>query len=206
MKTYEKILEESLKLFAEKGYDAVSVAEIAEAVGIKAPSLYKHFKSKRDIFESIIKKMECADAETAEENGMPESNETCADAALTEEQILAYSKEKLAYWTTNEFACNFRKLLTLEQFKSDEARSMYSAYLSAGPVQYMAEIFRPYAASDEEANLAATAFYSPMFLMYSLYDGGADINELQNRLEKHIRMFFKTAFPLDKKENEKNEV
>jgi hypothetical protein len=34
--------------------------------------------------------------------------------------------------------------------------------------------------------------------MYSLYDGGADINELQNRLEKHIRMFFKTAFPLDK--------
>lgn len=206
MKTYEKILAESLKLFAEKGYDAVSVAEIADKVGIKAPSLYKHFKSKRDIFESIIKKMESADAETAEENGMPESNKKCAESALTEEQIIAYSKEMLAYWTENEFACNFRKLLTLEQFKSEEMRGMYSAYLSAGPVQYMAEIFRPCAATDEEARLAATAFYAPMFLMYNLYDGGADINELLSMLEKHIRLFFKSTFPLDKKENDKNEV
>ncbi|WP_261797230.1 TetR/AcrR family transcriptional regulator [Candidatus Stoquefichus massiliensis] len=30
--------------------DAVSVAQIADAVGIKVPSLYKHFKSKQDIF------------------------------------------------------------------------------------------------------------------------------------------------------------
>ena len=39
--TKEKILNESLRLFAKKGYSAVGVAEIADAVGIKAPSLYK---------------------------------------------------------------------------------------------------------------------------------------------------------------------
>ena len=41
--TKQRILEKSLELFSTKGYDAVSVGEIAKAVGIKAPSLYNHF-------------------------------------------------------------------------------------------------------------------------------------------------------------------
>ena len=45
--TKQRILSEALKLFASKGYEAVSVAQIAGAVGIKAPSLYKHYDSKR---------------------------------------------------------------------------------------------------------------------------------------------------------------
>ena len=50
MTTKEKVLLESLKLFSKKGYDAVGVEEIANAVGIKAPSIYKHYKGKKDIF------------------------------------------------------------------------------------------------------------------------------------------------------------
>ena len=40
--TKQRILEKSLELFSTKGYDSVSVGEIAKAVGIKAPSLYKN--------------------------------------------------------------------------------------------------------------------------------------------------------------------
>ena len=47
MNTKQKILLESLRLFSQRGYDAVSVEQIAAAVGIKAPSLYKHYKSKQ---------------------------------------------------------------------------------------------------------------------------------------------------------------
>lgn len=47
--TKQRILEKSLELFSAKGYDAVSVGEIAKAVGIKAPSLYNHFPSKQAI-------------------------------------------------------------------------------------------------------------------------------------------------------------
>ena len=54
MTTKEKILHEALSLFAEKGYDAVYVGDIADAVGIKAPSLYKHYKSKQEIFDSCV--------------------------------------------------------------------------------------------------------------------------------------------------------
>ena len=38
--TKERILLEALKLFSNEGYEAVSVEQIAAAVGIKAPSLY----------------------------------------------------------------------------------------------------------------------------------------------------------------------
>ena len=54
MRTKERILREALRLFSQKGYDAVSVEQIADAVGIKAPSLYKHYKSKQDIFDAIF--------------------------------------------------------------------------------------------------------------------------------------------------------
>ena len=45
--TRQRILTEALSLFSKKGYEAVSVEQIAKAVGIKAPSLYKHYKSKQ---------------------------------------------------------------------------------------------------------------------------------------------------------------
>ena len=54
--TKQRILIEAVKLFAKEGYEAVSVDQIANAVGIKAPSLYKHYKNKRDIFDSILRK------------------------------------------------------------------------------------------------------------------------------------------------------
>lgn len=58
IKTKQKILDESLTLFSTKGYHSVSVQEIAKAVGIKAPSLYKHYESKQHIFDAIFREME----------------------------------------------------------------------------------------------------------------------------------------------------
>ena len=57
MDTKRKILDEALTLFSEKGYANVYVADIAEMVGIKAPSLYKHYKSKQAIFDAIVEEM-----------------------------------------------------------------------------------------------------------------------------------------------------
>ena len=53
MSTKEKILDAALTLFAENGYDGTSVEQIANIVGIKAPSLYKHYKGKEDILNAL---------------------------------------------------------------------------------------------------------------------------------------------------------
>ena len=52
--TKEKIIEESINLFASKGYHAVSIREIARSVGIKESSIYNHFKSKESILDQIF--------------------------------------------------------------------------------------------------------------------------------------------------------
>ena len=51
--TKERILLTALELFSENGYEAVSVSDIAAELGITKGALYRHYRSKRDIFESI---------------------------------------------------------------------------------------------------------------------------------------------------------
>ena len=55
--TRDKILDAALTLFSEKGYDGVGVDLIGENAGIKGPSLYRHFKGKEDILNSLIEKV-----------------------------------------------------------------------------------------------------------------------------------------------------
>ena len=53
-KTKRKIFETSMKLFAQKGYDATSIEEITETVGVAKGTLYYHFSSKEEIFDFLI--------------------------------------------------------------------------------------------------------------------------------------------------------
>lgn len=53
-KTKRKIFETSMRLFAEKGYDATSIEEITANVGVAKGTLYYHFASKEEIFEFLI--------------------------------------------------------------------------------------------------------------------------------------------------------
>ena len=63
--TKENILQVALGLFARDGYEAVSVSEIAGALGITKGALYRHYAGKRDVFDSILARMEKEDAERA---------------------------------------------------------------------------------------------------------------------------------------------
>lgn len=173
--TKERIQSEALRLFAENGYHAVTVEQIAAAVGIKAPSLYKHYSGKRDIFDGIVHQMEARDLQQARRYQMPEENGTAENPAgetATMERVCAFSRAQFRDWTEDEFLSRFRRMLTLEQYRDPEMARMYDQYLSAGPVGYLTDIFRPLAASPEEARLLALEFYGPMFLLYSVYDGG----------------------------------
>ncbi|MEM7437258.1 MAG: helix-turn-helix domain-containing protein, partial [Myxococcota bacterium] len=57
MNVRERILTHATRLFAEQGYDGTSVQEIADAVGIRKPSLLYHFKSKDELRENVIAEM-----------------------------------------------------------------------------------------------------------------------------------------------------
>ena len=52
--TAQKIISAAEKLFAENSYDGTSLRQIAQAVGIKEPSIYAHFANKEAIYEAVI--------------------------------------------------------------------------------------------------------------------------------------------------------
>ena len=173
--TKERILWTALKLFAENGYEAVSVSDIAGALGITKGALYRHYRNKRDIFGSIVARMERRDAEQADADGMPAG--ALADVpeayrAATVDRMIAFAKSMFRYWTQDPFASAFRRMLTLEQFRSPEMGALYQQYLAAGPVGYMEDLFASLGLP--RARERAVAFYAPMFLLYSVYDGAAD--------------------------------
>ena len=181
--TKYKILIEALKLFSKYGYEAVTVEQIADAVGIKAPSLYKHYKSKRDIFDCILRRMEELDEIRAKEYGMPENimeGLSIKNTHASIESIRMYSEAQFLYWTEDEFASAFRKMLTIEQYKSEEMSDLYYQYISIGPLNYMSDIFGQITGNKEKGKMLAVEFYSPMFLCYSLYDAAKDSIEKQN--------------------------
>ena len=72
--TKERILEEALKLFAQSGYMGTSMNDIADKLGVTKAALYKHYKSKQEILDSIVEKMNQMDMERVKEYDMPEGS------------------------------------------------------------------------------------------------------------------------------------
>lgn len=192
--TKEEILLAALHLFARDGYEAVSVSQIAGELGITKGALYRHYESKRDIFDHIVERMERGDGEQAGEHDMPEDEKENMPEKYEEvslEQIVAYSKAMFVYWTEDDFASSFRKMLTLEQFRNEEMQALYQQYLAAGPAGYVKDLFESIGIGDAGTN--ATAFYAIMFFYYSLYDGTpeSDKEKVKEQLEKALKEFVK---------------
>jgi AcrR family transcriptional regulator len=72
--TKEKILEEALKLFAQSGYMGTSMNDIASKLGVTKAALYKHYKSKQEILDSIIEKMNELDIARVKQYEMSEGD------------------------------------------------------------------------------------------------------------------------------------
>lgn len=183
----EEILIVALHLFARDGYEAVSVSQIAGELDMTKGALYRHYKSKRDIFDSIVRRMEQQDGEQARENEVPqESIEKTPEEYLNVslDDFVEYSKSMFEYWTEDDFASSFRKMLTIEQFRSEEMQNLYQQYLVSGPAEYVKDLFKNMEIKNPEEN--AVKFYANMFFYYSMYDGAADKAKVKSRFEQML--------------------
>jgi len=186
--TKEEILLVSLHLFAQDGYEAVSVSQIAGELGITKGALYRHYQSKRDIFDHILARMEQGDGEQVESHDMPQERKE--DAPETYQELsfvdfMAYSQSMFAYWTEDDFASSFRKMLTLEQFRNAEMQELYQQYLVSGPVAYVKDLFE--SMKFDSALEKAVQFYATMFFFYSMYDGAEDKEQVKLEFETSLR-------------------
>ena len=180
----EEILIVALHLFARDGYEAVSVSQIAGELDMTKGALYRHYKSKRDIFDCIVQRMEQQDSEQARQNEVPEESiENVPEEYqnVSVEDFVGYSKSMFEYWTEDDFASSFRKMLTLEQFRNEEMQNLYQQYLVSGPAEYVKDLFKNMEIKNPEEE--AVKFYANMFFYYSVYDGATDKTKAKCQFE-----------------------
>lgn len=156
--TKERILDEALKLFAQSGYMGTSMNDIADRMGVTKAALYKHYKSKQEILDSIVEKMNRMDQERVKEYDMPEGN--------MKEVVEGYRSTALD--KIKEFPCCFRKMLTLEQYRDPEMAKLYQNYLSGGPLAYIENVFQGLTEHKEEAKQLAGFLRTDFFALQHL--------------------------------------
>ncbi len=187
--TKELILITALRLFAMNGYEAVSVSMIASEIGMVKSALYKHYKSKRDIFDSILKRMNEMDSKKACENNLPigvleEMPEEYQKTDIND--IKTFTKDMFNYWTETEFSSLFRKMLTLEQYRNEEMTQLYNQYILNGPLNYVKDLFAELTGDKENSDLLALRFYAPLYMLFYLYDTENNKETVKQMLSNHI--------------------
>lgn len=197
MDTKQRILDEALTLFSEKGYANVFVGDIAERVGIKAPSLYKHYKNKRAIFDAIIDLMNSRFAEQAKSlqiSGTDAAVDSKIYQNMSEENLLKLGREFFLFYLHDDYNKRFRKMLTIEQFNSKELAGIYTKLYVDDPLSYQSMLLGMVAAAGmlhtDNVKIMTLHFYAPIYFLLTMCDRDPEREpEALKTLDEHIIQF-----------------
>ena len=199
MDTKQRILDEALTLFSEKGYANVFVNDIAEKVGIKAPSLYKHYKNKQAIFDAIIDEMNHRFEQQAQALSIS-GTDPGADAEIyknmDEDHLVKLGIDLFTYYLHDSYTKRFRKMLTLEQFKDKDLAKVYSKQYFDTPLTYQGMLLGLLVAQGllvaDDVPIMTLHFYAPIYMLLTVCDREPEREkEAMEIMEKHIRQFDK---------------
>ena len=197
MDTKHRILDEALTLFSEKGYANVYVSDIAERVGIKAPSLYKHYRNKRAIFDAIIDEMNHRFEQQAQALSISGTDPT-ADAEvyknMDEEHLIKLGNDLFRYYLHDSYTKRFRKMLTLEQFQDQELARVYSQQYFDMPLSYQGMLLGLMVSQGllvtGNVPIMTLQFYAPIYMLLTVCDREPSREqEALELIEGHIRQF-----------------
>lgn len=194
--TKERIIFESLNLFSQKGYDGVSIRDIAAAVGVKGASIYNHFAGKEEILNAIFFEMTKRYDSISDSLAVPrgEINEI-ADTymQITEADLQLMAQGLFSFFIKDDFACKFRKMLIVEQHKNKLARDTLKNYFFDGPLKYQTEIFENMIKlgvfGSFDPQVMALHFYSPIFFLLMENDITNDSEQAIQMIQRHVYQF-----------------
>ena len=197
--TKQRIIDKALELFADRGYDAVSVGEIASAVGIRAPSIYNHFASKRAIFDAIVESTAAqyeSDTDRIDIHVQDARRDIAIFAHITEDALFAKVRQIFEYSLHNESIRRFRRMMTIEQFRSPELAQLYSVRYVERIAAYHADIFRSLIAAgairNEDPEALAMLYAAPVIALIGVCDREpAREAECLKKLQAHVKLFFR---------------
>lgn len=198
MNTKERIIDEALNLFSINGYKGTSVKNIADAVGIKDSSLYKHFKSKKEILDTIVIMMRQRIGQMSDYFGLP-SDDDYKKAALAyskfdEKSLIDISKKVFLFYLKDPFVSKFWRMGIMEQFNNADVYDLFSKIFLEDSITYLTELFKEMSKQNVviriDPEVMAMNFYTPIYFLLSKYTNMIEKeDEALLILEKQVHEF-----------------
>ncbi|MBQ1406536.1 MAG: TetR/AcrR family transcriptional regulator [Eubacterium sp.] len=195
--TRKEILKASLDLFSVNGYEATSISQIADAVGIRKASLYSHFAGKQDILDAVIditldgyvvhsifRNSDWSDpAFTNDKTGM-----TAEDVA---DMVMA----QIRYILHDPFISKGRKMLQIEQFRNRKLAELQTKLNYEDILKYFKGMIRfmigQNVLKSADPDIMAAQFVSPITVWINLCDREPEReDEVLELVNKHVIQFF----------------
>ena len=133
--TKERILEAALEMFSQKGYAGTNIRELTASLGLVKSSMYRHFKSKEEIWNTLLDEMI---AYYGARFGSPENLPPIPDSL---EGLVAMTRHMTDVTIRDEKIIMTRKLLSIEQFRDDRARDLATKHFLTGLKEMFTHIF-----------------------------------------------------------------
>jgi len=199
--TKKKIFDTALLLFAEQGYKATTMRQIAKSVGIQQSAIYNHFKNKEDILESAIERLSSSHLINIFEDKEPK--ELYKKGRLLLKNIANMFK-LISYDTKTDLLFRF---MMQELFNNEKLRYFYNEEFYQKNVKKLSAIF--FMMMQEEMImhtdplLLANEFFSPLFFyqlqIVRLKADKKSTSAAATLFEKHVE-FFWDRIKIDKNE------
>ena len=193
--TKKEILEASLELFSVQGFEATSISQIANAVGIRKASLYSHFESKQAILDALVKEV----LEQYAEHSIFAKTDWEKDAGnlpLTPDDAVQMIGGQIRYILHDPYISKARKMLAIEQFQNPELAKLQSKQNYSDVLGYFTglvkQLIRRGILSQDDPEIMAAQLCLPVSVWINLCDREPGREpEVMDLVEKHIRQFFK---------------
>jgi hypothetical protein len=107
--------------------------------------------------------------------------------------IKEFSLAMFRYWTEDAFACSYRKMLTLEQYRNPQIAELQNRYLTGGVIGHAKELIQEAAGIEttdhRDAEVLALEYFAPIYMMMGLADRMENKEHALELVVRHIDSF-----------------
>ena len=193
--TKQEILKASPELFSVQGFEATSISQIADAVGIRKASLYSHFDSKQAILDAIVK-------EVLEQYGkhsiFARANweKDAGNLPLTADEAVGMIQGQIRYILHDPAISRSRKMLVIEQFQNPSLAKLQTKQNYEDVLHYftgfVGMLIRQGMLAEDDPEIMAAQLCLPISVWINLCDREPEREqEVMELVERHIRQFFR---------------
>ena len=195
--TRDEILNIALELFSVNGYEATSISQLADAVGIRKASLYSHFASKQEILDDVVASVLEGYAEHSvfDDADWDDPEFTADKEGMTAEDAAKMIQGQIRYIVHDTAISRGRKMLLIEQFHNAELAVLQTRINYTDIMKYFEGMIRFLIRSntlkDADTEIMAAQLSLPITVWINLCDREPDREEeVMGLVHKHVLQFF----------------